>query len=448
MSVQTNEQGQCAHVIGAGLAGSEAAWQLAKRGVRVILHEMRPEKTTGAHHTGGFAELVCSNSLRAASVENAVGLLKEEMRQLGSLIMEAADACRIPAGGALAVDRDNFSAYITDKLKNHPNIVVASDEVQSLDDLDGLVVVASGPLTSETLAKDIQKHIGVDTLYFYDAAAPIVTAESINYDIVYAASRYDKGDADYLNCPMNKEQYEAFWQALVSAETTAPKACEKEVYFEGCMPVEEMARRGKETLCFGPLKPVGLIDPRVGSEAYAVVQLRRDNAAGSLLNLVGFQTHLRWPEQQRVFRMIPGLEQAEFVRLGVMHRNTFINSPQLLDADYRLREDKRFFFAGQMTGVEGYIESAASGLVAGINATRALRNETTLTFPQDTEIGAMAYYISHAEGKHFQPMNANFGLMPPLTVRVRKRAERNKFIAERAVESLVKFKEKLDNDLA
>ena len=448
MPVTTNKQVQEVHVIGAGLAGSEAAWQLAKRGIRVVLHEMRPDKTTGAHHTGGFAELVCSNSLRAASVENAVGLLKEEMRQLGSLIMEAADACRIPAGGALAVDRDNFSDYVTEKLKSHPNIVLVSGETQSLDEVDGLVVIASGPLTSETLAQDIQKHIGVDTLYFYDAAAPIVTAESINYDVVFAASRYDKGEADYLNCPMDQAQYEAFWQALVSAETTPLKACEKEVYFEGCMPVEEMARRGKETLCFGPLKPVGLVDPRTGAETYAVVQLRRDNAAGSLLNLVGFQTHLRWPEQQRVFRMIPGLEQAEFVRLGVMHRNTFINSPQLLDADYRLRADKRFFFAGQMTGVEGYIESAASGLVAGINAVQACRNEAPVIFPQDTEIGAMAHYISHAEVKHFQPMNANFGLMPPLTVRVRKRAERNKLIAERAIASLVKFKEKFDNSLA
>ena len=443
-----NDQQQPVHVIGAGLAGSEAAWQLAERGITVYLYEMRPAKSTGAHHTDGFAELVCSNSLRAAAIENAVGLLKEEMRRMGSLIMTAADACRVPAGGALAVDRERFSAYVTEKLKNHPNVVFVPGEVATLDELEGLVVVASGPLTSDTLAQDIQKRIGVETLYFYDAAAPIVTAESVNYDVVFAASRYDKGDADYWNCPMSREQYEAFWEALVTAETTPQKECEKEVYFEGCMPVEEMARRGKETLCFGPLKPVGLIDPRVGEEAYAVVQLRRDNAAGSLLNIVGFQTHLRWPEQQRVFRMIPGLENAEFVRLGVMHRNTFINSPQLLDAAYRLKKDGRFFFAGQMTGVEGYIESAASGLVAGINAAQVLRGGEALVFPEDTAIGAMAHYISHAEAKNFQPMNVNFGLMPPLTQRIRKRAERNKLIAERALDSLVKFKEKCDNNLA
>ena len=443
-----NDQQQPVHVIGAGLAGSEAAWQLAERGITVYLHEMRPVKSTGAHHTDGFAELVCSNSLRAASIENAVGLLKEEMRQMGSLIMTAADACRVPAGGALAVDRECFSAYVTEKLKKHPNIVFVPGEVETLETLEGVVVVASGPLTSDTLAQDIQKRIGVETLYFYDAAAPIVTAESVNYDIVFAASRYDKGDADYWNCPMSREQYETFWEALVAAETTPPKECEKEVYFEGCMPVEEMARRGKETLCFGPLKPVGLIDPRVGEEAYAVVQLRRDNAAGSLLNIVGFQTHLRWPEQQRVFRMIPGLENAEFVRLGVMHRNTFINSPQLLDSTYRLKTDGRFFFAGQMTGVEGYIESAASGLVAGINAAQILQGGEALVFPEDTAIGAMAHYISHAEAKNFQPMNVNFGLMPPLTRRIRKRAERNKLIAERAMDSLVKFKEKCDNNLA
>ena len=442
--MKKNEQAQTVHVIGAGLAGAEAAWQLAERGIAVQLHEMRPGKSTGAHHTGEFAELVCSNSLRAASVENAVGLLKEEMRQLHSLIMEAADACRIPAGGALAVDRERFSAYVTEKLKQHPNITFVQKEVASLDELAGLVIVASGPLTSEVLAQDIKRRTGADTLYFYDAAAPIVTADSLNYDVVFAASRYDKGEADYWNCPMSKEQYEAFWQALVEAEVVPPREFEKEVYFEGCMPVEEMARRGKETLCFGPLKPVGLIDPRVGTEAHAVVQLRRDNAAGSLLNLVGFQTHLRWSEQQRVFRMIPGLEQAEFVRFGVMHRNTFINSPQLLDASYRFRLDKRLFFAGQLTGVEGYIESAASGMVAGINAAQACLDAEAVVFPVDTAIGAMAHYISTAEAKHFQPMNVNFGLLPPLTSKVRKRAERNKLIAERAIDSLVKFKEKFD----
>ncbi len=442
--MKKNERTQAVHVIGAGLAGSEAAWQLAERGIQVQLHEMRPTKSTGAHHTAGFAELVCSNSLRAASVENAVGLLKEEMRQMNSLIMEAADACRIPAGGALAVDRERFSDYVTQKLKSHPHVAFAEEEVVCLDDLTGLVVVASGPLTSDALAEDIKKRTGADTFYFYDAAAPIVTAESLNYEVVYAASRYDKGDADYWNCPMSQEQYEAFWQALVEAEVVPAREFEKEIYFEGCMPVEEMARRGKDTLRFGPLKPVGLVDPRVGKEAHAVVQLRRDNAAGSLLNLVGFQTHLRWPEQQRVFRMIPGLEQAEFVRLGVMHRNTFINSPQLLDATYQFRSDRRLFFAGQMTGVEGYIESAASGLVAGINAAHACLNEELAVFPQDTALGAMAHYISSADAKHFQPMNVNFGIFPPLGCKVRKRAERNKLIAERALASLVKFKEKFD----
>ena len=442
--MEKNRQAQAVHVIGAGLAGAEAAWQLAERGIPVQLHEMRPAKTTGAHHTAEFAELVCSNSLRAASIENAVGLLKEEMRQMKSLIMEAADACRIPAGGALAVDRERFSAYVTEKLIAHPLVTVVQEEVSCLDDLAGLIVVASGPLTSETLAEDIKQRTGADTLYFYDAAAPIVTAESLNYDVVYAASRYDKGEADYWNCPMNQAQYETFWQALVAAEVVPPRAFEKEVYFEGCMPVEEMARRGIDTLRFGPLKPVGLVDPRVGQEAHAVVQLRRDNAAGSLLNLVGFQTHLRWPEQQRVFRLIPGLEQAEFVRLGVMHRNTFINSPQLLDATYQFRRDRRLFFAGQMTGVEGYIESAASGLVAGINAARASFEEELAVFPPDTALGAMAHYIANAEAKHFQPMNVNFGIFPPLGCKVRKRAERNKLIAERALASLVKFREKFD----
>ena len=359
------------HVIGAGLAGCEAITQLTRHGIPVILHEMRPVKSDEAHKTAYFAELVCSNSLRAGNIENAVGLLKEEMRRLGSLIMQKADEHQVPAGGALAVDRDGFAAAVTEAVKANPLVTVIHEEVTDLESLEGTVIVASGPLTSDALFADIKKLLKSDYLHFFDAAAPIVTADSMDYDKVYRASRYDKGGADYLNCPFyTKEEYVAFWEALCNAESAPVKDFEHDV-FEACMPIEEMAARGEDTMRFGPLKPVGLIDPRNGKEAYAVVQLRQDNAAASLYNLVGFQTHLKWPEQRRVFGMIPGLENAEFVRFGVMHKNTYLNSPQLLDKHFNLRSNKRFYFAGQMTGVEGYVESAASGLMAGLAAARA-----------------------------------------------------------------------------
>lgn len=427
-------------VIGAGLAGSEAAWQLAKQGVQVTLYEMRPEKKSPAHHTDYFAELVCSNSLRGAGLENAVGLLKEEMRRLGSLIMEAADACKVPAGGALAVDREAFGKYITDKVKSHPNIdVIENTEITSLAD-DAITIVASGPLTSGKLAEEIAALTGDDYCYFYDAAAPIVTGESLDWNKVYRASRYGKGDADYVNCPFNEEEYKAFWEALTTAEETPTKEFEKQIFFEGCMPIEVMAKRGIDTMRYGPMKPVGLDHPVTGAKAYAVVQLRQDNAAATLYNIVGFQTHLKWPEQQRVFRMIPGLENAEFVRLGVMHRNTYIHSPKVLEATLQLKSRPRLFFAGQITGVEGYVESAAAGLVAGINAGRLATGEEPLIFPEDTAHGALCHYITHAEGKNFQPMNVNFGLLPSLGQKIRDKKVKNKMIADRALESLEKFK--------
>lgn len=427
-------------VIGAGLAGSEAAWQLAKQGVQVTLYEMRPGKKSPAHHTDYFGELVCSNSLRGAGLENAVGLLKEEMRRLGSLIMEAADACRVPAGGALAVDREGFGKYITDKVKSHPNItVVENTEITSLGS-DEITIVASGPLTSGKLAEEIASLTGGDYCYFYDAAAPIVTGESLDWNKVYRASRYGKGDADYVNCPFNEEEYKAFWEALTTAEEAPTKDFEKQIFFEGCMPIEVMAKRGIDTMRYGPMKPVGLDHPVTGAKAYAVVQLRQDNTAATLYNIVGFQTHLKWPEQQRVFRMIPGLENAEFVRLGVMHRNTYIHSPKVLDATLQLKDRPRLFFAGQITGVEGYVESAASGLVAGINAARLVRGQEPLVFPEDTAHGALCHYITHVEGKNFQPMNVNFGLLPPLGQKIRDKKVKNKMIADRALESLEKFK--------
>ncbi len=428
------------HVIGAGLAGCEAAWQIAGRGIPVILHEMRPVKSDAAHKTDYFAELVCSNSLRAGNVENAVGLLKEEMRRLGSLIMEKADAHRVPAGGALAVDRDGFAAAVTEAVKSHPLITVIHEEVTDLQSLEGTVVVASGPLTSDALSANIKEMVHEDYFHFFDAAAPIVTADSLNYDKVYRASRYDKGGADYLNCPFDtKEEYVAFWQELCHAELAPVKDFERDV-FEACMPIEEMAARGEDTMRFGPLKPVGLADPRTGREAYAVVQLRQDNAAASLYNIVGFQTHLKWPEQKRVFGMIPGLENAEFVRYGVMHKNTYLNSPQLLDRHFCLRSDSRFYFAGQMTGVEGYVESAASGLMAGVHAARAALGMPAADFPAETAHGALANYISNPDVKDFQPMNINFGLIPPLGVRIRKKKEKNAMIAARALETLENFK--------
>lgn len=424
------------HVIGAGLAGCEAVTQLTRHGIPVILHEMRPVKSDEAHKTAYFAELVCSNSLRAGNIENAVGLLKEEMRRLGSLIMQKADEHQVPAGGALAVDRDGFAAAVTEAVKANPLVTVIHEEVTDLESLEGTVIVASGPLTSDALFADIKKLLQADYLHFFDAAAPIVTADSLDYDKVYRASRYDKGGADYLNCPFyTKEEYVAFWEALCNAESAPVKDFEHDV-FEACMPIEEMAVRGEDTMRFGPLKPVGLIDPRNGKEAYAVVQLRQDNAAASLYNLVGFQTHLKWPEQRRVFGMIPGLENAEFVRFGVMHKNTYLNSPQLLDKHFNLRSNKRFYFAGQMTGVEGYVESAASGLMAGLAAARAVLELPEVEFPDVTAHGSLANYISNPTIENFQPMNINFGLIPPLTVRIRKKREKNAQIAARALEAL------------
>lgn len=428
-------------VIGAGLAGSEAAWQLAERGIQVILYEMRPQASSPAHHTEQFAELVCSNSLRAANIENAVGLLKEEMRRMNSLIMTCADATAVPAGGALAVDRHKFSAMVTATLEAHPNVTVVREEVTSIPD-EGIVIIATGPLTAPVLGEKIKALTGSNDFYFYDAAAPIVTAESLNYDKVFAASRYDKGDADYLNCPMTKKEYEAFWQALTTAEAVQPKEFEKEIYFEGCMPVEIMAARGIDTLRFGPLKPVGLVDKRTGVESYAVVQLRKENKDATMFNLVGFQTHLKWGEQKRVFQMIPGLEQAEFVRYGVMHRNTYINSPELLNHAFQLKKEPRLFFAGQMTGVEGYLESAASGLMAGLQAMRYGRGEALIDFPKTTAMGGLSHYISAYEGSNFQPMNINFGIMEPWPGKIRKKKEKNALIAARALEELAAVKEK------
>lgn len=428
-------------IVGAGMAGSEAAWQVAQRGIKVDLYEMRPEKSTPAHKTEKFAELVCSNSLRGAGLENAVGLLKEEMRQLNSIIMESADINRVPAGGALAVDREGFSQYITDKVKNHPNVTVINKEIETIpQEDDSITIIASGPLTSEVLAKSIGELTGQDYFYFYDAAAPLISKESIDMSKAYRASRYGKGTADYINCPMDKEEYEKFWQELTTAELAPIKEFEKAKFFEGCMPVEEMARRGIDTLLYGPLKPVGLEDPKTGKRPYAVVQLRQDNAADSLYNIVGFQTHLKWPEQKRVFGLIPGLENAEFVRYGVMHRNTFINSPELLRPTLQYKDRDDLLFAGQMTGVEGYIESAASGLVAGVNAAYLAKGENPVIFPEQTAHGSMCKYITSAVAKHFQPMNANFGLMPPLEERIRDKKLKKQKIAERALEFLAKFK--------
>ena len=429
------------NVIGAGLAGSEAAWQIANAGVEVHLYEMRPTKKTPAHHTNQFAELVCSNSLRGNSLQNAVGVLKEEMRRMNSVIIHSADETSVPAGGALAVDRDTFSATVTEKLRNHPLITVYEEELTAFP--EGITVVATGPLTSEGLAKTIKEFNGSDGFYFYDAAAPIIEKSSINFDKVYLKSRYDKGEAAYLNCPMTKEEFEAFHKELVNAEVAPLKEFEKEKYFEGCMPIEVMAARGEKTMLFGPMKPVGLEDPKTGKRPYAVIQLRQDNAAASLYNIVGFQTHLKWGEQKRVFQMIPGLENAEFVRYGVMHRNSFMNSPELLEPTYQSRKDSRIFFAGQMTGVEGYVESAASGLIAGINAARLAKGEELVVFPREAAMGSMAYYITHAEGKHFQPMNANFGLFPELPERIRDKKLRYETLANRALESLEQVKNEL-----
>ena len=426
------------NIIGAGLAGSEAAWQAAKLGAHVRLFEMKPEKFTPAHHSNGFAELVCSNSLRSDCTSNAVGLLKEELRRMGSLIMEAADATHVPAGSALAVDREKFSAYVTEKIGNHPDIEVISKEMTEPE--EGITVIASGPLTSDSLAQYIDETLGCQGLHFFDAAAPIVDFESINMDTAFFASRYDKGDPDYINCPMTREQYDAFYEALISAREAELKDFDREsqkdlTVFEGCMPVEVMARRGHDTLLFGPLKPVGLVDPRTGEESYAVVQLRKENVEGTMFNLVGFQTHLAFEEQRRVFRMIPGLENAQFLRYGVMHRNTFINSPGVLNEKYQLIKRPELYFAGQMTGVEGYIESAGSGFVAGINAALAATEREALVFPETTMIGAMAAYVSRGSTGKFQPMNANFGIIEPLGYRVKGgKTAKNEALAARSLE--------------
>ncbi|WP_297872151.1 methylenetetrahydrofolate--tRNA-(uracil(54)-C(5))-methyltransferase (FADH(2)-oxidizing) TrmFO [uncultured Oscillibacter sp.] len=422
-----------ATVIGAGLAGSEAAWQLARRGVRVTLREMKPEKKTPAHTTEYFAELCCSNSLRSDQLENAVGLLKEELRRLDSLILSCADATRVEAGGALAVDRHGFARMVTERVAGHPNITVVPGEVTDFP--EGEVVTASGPLTSDILAERLRELLGEESaLHFYDAAAPLVSAGSVDMEKAWMGSRYDRGTADYVNCPMDEAEYDAFWQELIRAEEAEVHGFEDKQVFEGCMPVEVMARRGRETLCYGPLKPRGLKDPRTGKEPYAVVQLRRDNREGSIYNLVGFQTHLRFPEQKRVFSMIPALHDAEFLRYGVMHRNTFLNSPRLLDRYYRLKKESRITFAGQMTGVEGYVESAASGFLAGVELARRLRGLPPADFPRETAVGALALYVSNESVTAFQPMNINFGIMPPLDHRVRGKRNKNAELSRRSLE--------------
>ena len=419
-------------VIGAGLAGSECAWQLAQRGIQVELHEMKPEKMTPAHTTEYFAELCCSNSLRGAGLENAVGLLKEELRRLDSLILQCADATRVEAGGALAVDRHGFAKLVTEKVRSHPNITVIPGEVTEIP--AGEVVIASGPLTSDALAEKLQSLLGEHSdLHFFDAAAPLVSAESVDMDYAWMGSRYDKGTDDYVNCPMNQEEYDAFWQELTHAQEAEVHGFEDNMVFEGCMPVEVMARRGHDTLLYGPMKSRGLDDPRTGRWPYAVVQLRRDNAEGTVYNLVGFQTHLKFPEQRRVFSMIPALHNAEFLRYGVMHRNTFLDSPRLLDRYYRLKKEPRIAFAGQMTGVEGYVESAASGFLVGVETARRLKGQPPADFPREMAIGALALYISNESVTQFQPMNINFGIIPPLDHFVKGKRAKNAEISQRAL---------------
>lgn len=445
MAMQNNTP--TVNVVGAGLAGCEAAWQIVKRGVNVRLYEMKPQKYSPAHHSEGFAELVCSNSLRSNMLSNAVGVLKEEMRLLDSLIIEAAYASEVPAGSALAVDRELFSKYITDKLRNHPLVEVVEGEVTEIP--EGITVIATGPLTSEKMSETIGELIGNDYLSFFDAAAPIVSFESIDMSKAFYASRYGKGEASYINCPFTKEEYDRFWEALISAEEAELKNFDKAAglkVFEGCMPVEVMAKRGHDTLLFGPMKPVGITVPQTGKEAYAIVQLRQENAEKSMYNIVGFQTHLKFPEQKRVFGMIPGLENAEFLRYGVMHRNTFMNSPKLLDGTYMLKSRKGLFFAGQMTGVEGYVESASSGLVAGLNAAKMALGEDAVIFPRESVIGSLAAYVSDEGVENFQPMNANFGLVPPLGFKVKggKKA-RGEAMGERAIACIRAFCENNGN---
>ena len=427
-------------VIGAGLAGAEAAWQLAQRGVSVALYDMKPGKKSPAHHADTFAELVCSNSLRGDRLENAVGLLKEELRRLDSVILSCAEATRVEAGGCLAVDRQGFSDLVTEKLNNHPNITFHSEEITQVP--EGPVIVATGPLTSDRLSEAIGAYFGTEYLHFFDAAAPLVTAESVDMTKAWWQSRYDRGTPDYINCAMNKEEYEAFLDALISAEEAEVHGFEDKNVFEGCMPVEVMARRGRDTLRFGPLKPVGLVDPTTGKEPYAVVQLRQDNAAKSVFNLVGFQTHLKFPEQKRVFSMIPALKNAEFVRYGVMHRNTFLQSPKLLDRYYADRRNPLVAFAGQMTGVEGYVESAASGYLAGVAMAAKVQGKPLPEFPQETAIGALGLYISDERIGNFQPMNINFSIISPLESRIRKKAEKNLALANRSLEIIDKLVEK------
>ena len=427
-------------VIGAGLAGSECAWQLAQRGIQVTLYEMKPEKRTPAHHTDAFAELCCSNSLRGAGLENAVGLLKEELRRLGSLILSCADETRVEAGGALAVDRHGFANLVTERIRSHPNITVIPGEVTAIP--EGEVVIASGPLTSDALAETLEKLLGEGCgLHFYDAAAPLVSAASVDMESAWFGSRYDKGTADYVNCPMTEEEYAAFWEALTTAQEAEVHGFEDSQVFEGCMPVEVMARRGRDTLRYGPLKPRGLKDPKTGREPYAVVQLRRDNAQGSIYNLVGFQTHLRFPEQKRVFSMIPALRDAEYLRYGVMHRNTFLDSPRYLNRYYQLKSEPRIAFAGQMTGVEGYVESAASGFLAGIELARRLRGMEPIDFPQETAIGALGLYVSNGSIGNFQPMNVNFGIIPPLDHRVKGKRNKNAELSARSLAIIEERKE-------
>ncbi|MGI5963861.1 MAG: methylenetetrahydrofolate--tRNA-(uracil(54)-C(5))-methyltransferase (FADH(2)-oxidizing) TrmFO [Lawsonibacter sp.] len=423
-------------VIGAGLAGSEAAWQLAQRGIAVELREMKPQKMTPAHHSPYFGELVCSNSLRSDQLENAVGLLKEELRRCNSLILACADQHRVEAGGALAVDRQAFAAAITQKVRSHPNITVVEGEVTEIPE-QGEVILASGPLTSEPLSQAIAR-LFPDSRYlnFFDAAAPLITFESVDMEHAWFASRYDRGTPDYINCPLTQEEYLAFWKALTTAEEAPVHGFEDAGVFEGCMPVEVMARRGQDTLCYGPLKPVGLKDPKTGKEPFAVVQLRKDNAQGSIYNIVGFQTHLKWPEQRRVFSMIPALKQAEYVRYGVMHRNTFLDSPRLLDRYYRVRGQERLMFAGQITGVEGYVESTASGCLAAMELARRLAGQPPINFPRETAMGALALYISDPSVVNFQPMNVNFGLIPQLGYRVKGKRNKNAELSRRALEKL------------
>lgn len=423
-------------VVGAGLAGSEAAWQIAQRGVHVKLYEMRPLKQTEVHHTDLFAELVCSNSLRSNQLESGPGLLKEELRRMNSLIMMAADQCGVPAGGAQAVNREAFSRLITEKITAHPNIEVIHKEYLDFDD-EGIIVCASGPLTTDTLFEAIKRKTGADTLYFYDAAAPIITAESVDMDKAFWQSRYDKGEtADYLNCPLSAEEYQHFYETLMAAEWAPTKDFEKEIFFEGCMPVETMAKRGYQTLLFGPMKPVGLVDPHTGKTPFAVVQLRREDKDGQLLNIVGFQTRTKWGDQKKIVQAIPALANAEIVRYGVMHRNTFLNGPTVLNECGQFESEQRIFFAGQMTGVEGYIESTASGLVAGINAAHLAKGESVLVWPRTTAIGSLMNHIGTSPTHNFQPMNINFGLMPAAEKKIRSKKERNSYYAQRALNDL------------